>query len=76
MKITLFLLSLDISDLGCIGECTNLERLDLSRNDISKLFALAGLSNISYLNLSGNRITSLGKPNCFVMFDRRTIIWT
>lgn len=48
-----------ISELGCIGECTNLERLDLSFNDITKLFALAGLSRITYLNLSANRISNI-----------------
>ena len=31
------LLFVGISDLGCISECTSLERLNLSRNDISKL---------------------------------------
>ena len=53
--------SLDINDLGCIGECVGLERLNLSRNDITKLYALAGLSQLSHLNLSCNRIQSLGK---------------
>ena len=52
---------LDINDLGCIGECVGLERLNLSRNDITKLYALAGLSQLSHLNLSCNRIQSLGK---------------
>ncbi|ELU10267.1 hypothetical protein CAPTEDRAFT_117326 [Capitella teleta] len=49
----------NISDLGCIGECFGLERLDLSCNDITKLYALAGLTNLLYVNLSANRITSL-----------------
>lgn len=52
----------DLSDLGCIGECAGLERLDLSKNDLTKLYALAGLTNLVYLNLSANRISSLGKP--------------
>ncbi|XP_060064091.1 leucine-rich repeat-containing protein 61-like [Ylistrum balloti] len=50
---------LGISDLGCIGECTGLERANLSRNDITKLTKLAGLTNLTTLNLSANRIISL-----------------
>lgn len=50
-----------LSDLGCISECTQLERLNLSRNDLTKLNKLAGLGNLSSLNLSGNRITNPGK---------------
>ena len=50
----------DIADLGCLGECSGLERLDLSKNHISKLYSLAGLTNLVYLNLSMNMITSLG----------------
>ena len=52
---------LDITDLGCIGECVGLERLDLSKNDVTKLYALAGLTNLTHLNLSANRISSLGE---------------
>ncbi|KAK6179085.1 hypothetical protein SNE40_011521 [Patella caerulea] len=48
-----------LSDLGCISECSSLEKLDLSKNDISKLHKLAGLNNLAVLNLSGNRIVSL-----------------
>ncbi|XP_050401710.1 leucine-rich repeat-containing protein 61 [Patella vulgata] len=48
-----------ILDLGCISECSSLEKLDLSKNDISKLHKLAGLNNLAVLNLSGNRIVSL-----------------
>ena len=55
------LLFVGISDLGCISECTSLERLNLSRNDISKLTKLAGLNNLTHLNLSANRIVSLGE---------------
>lgn len=55
-----YYLNLDIGDLGCIGECTSLERLDLSYNAVTKLHKLAGLENLQYLNLSANRITSLG----------------
>lgn len=56
---TLALKNLDISDLGCIGECLGLERLDLSYNDITKLHKLAGLSALQNLNLSANRFSSL-----------------
>ncbi|XP_064652027.1 leucine-rich repeat-containing protein 61-like [Lineus longissimus] len=56
---SMILREMGISDLGCIGECTGLERLDLSRNDISKLYNLASLSSLAHLNLSANRISSL-----------------
>lgn len=56
---SLNLRDLGISDLGCISECTSLERLNLSRNDICKLTKLAGLNNLTHLNLSANRIVSL-----------------
>ncbi|KAL4227405.1 axoneme assembly [Mactra antiquata] len=56
---TLDLKDMDLVDLGCLGECTSLERLDLSYNGISKLHKLAGLENLQYLNLSANRISSL-----------------
>ncbi|XP_077989316.1 leucine-rich repeat-containing protein 61-like [Glandiceps talaboti] len=48
-----------IDDLGCIGECTTLHRLDLSYNDISQLRPLSTLKQLNYLNISGNRIVSL-----------------
>ncbi|XP_005091618.1 leucine-rich repeat-containing protein 61 [Aplysia californica] len=48
-----------ISDVGCIGECTSLERLDLSYNNVSRLHKLAGLSALVKLNLAANRISSL-----------------
>ncbi len=60
-KFSLFSHFSELSDLGCLGECTALERLNLSKNDISKLHALAGLTNLVYLNLSANRIQALGK---------------
>lgn len=50
---------LGIHDLGCIGECINLERLDLSGNNISNLASLASLRLLSVLNLSANRISNL-----------------
>uniref|UniRef100_A0A665W6S4 Leucine rich repeat containing 61 n=1 Tax=Echeneis naucrates TaxID=173247 RepID=A0A665W6S4_ECHNA len=48
-----------IHDLGCIGECINLERLDLSGNNITNLAPLASLRLLSVLNLSANRISNL-----------------
>ena len=48
-------------DLGCIGECMNLERLDLSGNSISNLAPLASLRYLAVLNLSSNKISSLGE---------------
>lgn len=56
---SLVLQNAGITDIGCIGECIGLERLDLSRNDITKLHKLAGLSSLQDLNLSSNRISSL-----------------
>ncbi|XP_013889404.1 leucine-rich repeat-containing protein 61 isoform X1 [Austrofundulus limnaeus] len=50
---------LGIHDLGCIGECINLERLDLSANNISNLAPLATLRLLSVLNLSSNKISNL-----------------
>ncbi|XP_067829427.1 leucine-rich repeat-containing protein 61 isoform X1 [Heptranchias perlo] len=48
-----------ICNLGCIGDCVNLERLDLSGNDISNLTPLASLKLLIVLNLSANRISNL-----------------
>ncbi|XP_076465464.1 leucine-rich repeat-containing protein 61-like [Babylonia areolata] len=56
---TVVLKKSDITDLGCLGECLSLERLDLSYNDITKLHKLAGLSTLQCLNLSANRISAL-----------------
>ncbi|XP_058501998.1 leucine-rich repeat-containing protein 61 [Solea solea] len=50
---------LGIQDLGCIGECISLERLDLSGNNITNLASLASLGVLSVLNLSANRISNL-----------------
>ncbi|XP_067090177.1 leucine-rich repeat-containing protein 61 isoform X1 [Osmerus mordax] len=50
---------LGICDLGCIGECTNLERLDLSGNNITKLVPLSSLRLLIVLNVSANRISNL-----------------
>ncbi|XP_008309950.1 leucine-rich repeat-containing protein 61 [Cynoglossus semilaevis] len=51
--------NLGIQDLGCIGECINLERLDLSGNNITNLAPLASLRLLSVLNLSANRVSNL-----------------
>ncbi|XP_059802001.1 leucine-rich repeat-containing protein 61 isoform X1 [Hypanus sabinus] len=53
------LTKIDICNLGCIGDCVNLERLDLSRNDISNLKPLASLKLLTVLNLSANRISNI-----------------
>lgn len=53
------LTKMNICNLGCIGDCVNLERLDLSRNDISNLKPLASLKLLTVLNLSANRISNL-----------------
>ncbi|XP_037109944.1 leucine-rich repeat-containing protein 61 isoform X2 [Syngnathus acus] len=50
---------LGIHDLGCVGECMNLERLDLSGNNIVNLAPLSSLRLLSVLNLSANRISNL-----------------
>ncbi|XP_076863606.1 leucine-rich repeat-containing protein 61 [Brachyhypopomus gauderio] len=51
--------SLGIYDLGCIGECINLERLDLSGNNITNVAPIASLRVLVVLNLSSNRISNL-----------------
>ncbi|XP_061578608.1 leucine-rich repeat-containing protein 61 isoform X1 [Cololabis saira] len=51
--------NLGICDLGCIGECINLERLDLSGNGITNLAPLASLRLLAVLSLSANRIANL-----------------
>ncbi|KAK3773004.1 hypothetical protein RRG08_036337 [Elysia crispata] len=56
---TISLHSAGIHDLGCISECTCLERLNLSNNNVARLHKLAGLTSLTTLNLSANRITSL-----------------
>ncbi|KAM6281915.1 LOW QUALITY PROTEIN: leucine-rich repeat-containing protein 61-like [Porphyrio hochstetteri] len=48
-----------ITHLGCLGDCTNLEWLDLSGNAITHLGPLATLRCLSVLNLSRNRVSSL-----------------
>ncbi|XP_064608429.1 leucine-rich repeat-containing protein 61-like [Liolophura sinensis] len=56
---SLSLRDMGLSELGCIGECSSLERLDLSGNELCQLYALASLVNLSSLNLTSNRISSL-----------------
>ncbi|CAL1595889.1 unnamed protein product [Knipowitschia caucasica] len=48
-----------IHDLGCIGECVNIEKLDLSGNNVNNLSSLASLRLLSVLNLCANRISNL-----------------
>ncbi|XP_061202226.1 uncharacterized protein LOC133208416 [Neopsephotus bourkii] len=48
-----------IAHLGCLGDCTNLEWLDLSGNTITQLGPLAALRSLAVLNLSRNRVSSL-----------------
>ena len=55
------LFALDITNLGSLSECINLEILNLALNDISCLLPLKTLVNLQYLNLSCNRISNLGK---------------
>ncbi|KAM4704771.1 leucine-rich repeat-containing protein 61 [Rhinophrynus dorsalis] len=50
---------LGIYELGCIGDCLNLERLDLSNNHITHLGPLSSLKMMVALNVSCNRISSL-----------------
>ncbi|XP_043536085.1 leucine-rich repeat-containing protein 61 isoform X5 [Chiloscyllium plagiosum] len=51
--------NIGITNLGCIGDCVNVERLDLSGNDISNLAPLTSLKVLIVLNLSANRISNL-----------------
>ncbi|MEE6524012.1 hypothetical protein FKM82_023193 [Ascaphus truei] len=50
---------LGLYELGCVGECLNLERLDLSNNNITHLGALSSLKLMVALNVSSNRVSSL-----------------
>ncbi|XP_032438686.1 leucine-rich repeat-containing protein 61 isoform X2 [Xiphophorus hellerii] len=50
---------LGIHDLGCIGECVNLERLDLFGNSVTNIGPLSSLRLLSVLNLSSNRISNI-----------------
>ncbi|XP_020347754.1 leucine-rich repeat-containing protein 61 isoform X2 [Oncorhynchus nerka] len=55
---------LGIYDLGCIGDCINLERLDLSGNNITNLAPLSSLRLLQILNVSANRISNLDISCC------------
>ncbi|XP_074757112.1 leucine-rich repeat-containing protein 61 [Athene noctua] len=48
-----------IAHLGCLGDCANLEWLDLSGNAIAQLGPLAALRSLAVLNLARNRVASL-----------------
>ncbi|CAM9200047.1 unnamed protein product, partial [Bubo scandiacus] len=48
-----------IAHLGCLGDCANLEWLDLSGNAIVQLGPLAALRSLAVLNLARNRVASL-----------------
>ncbi|NWU60077.1 LRC61 protein, partial [Dromas ardeola] len=48
-----------IAHLGCLGDCANLEWLDLSGNAIAQLGPLASLKSLTVLNLARNRVASL-----------------
>ncbi|KAH9492791.1 hypothetical protein Btru_024726 [Bulinus truncatus] len=56
---TLTLKDMNLSDLGCISECLNLENLDLSNNKLTKLHKLSSLKMLKKLNLSANMVSSL-----------------
>ncbi|XP_054847877.1 leucine-rich repeat-containing protein 61 [Eublepharis macularius] len=57
--LLLKLRGLGLSDLGCLGECSSLEWLDLSSNAITHLGPLSSLKALAVLNISFNRITTL-----------------
>nr|XP_056713730.1 leucine-rich repeat-containing protein 61 [Euleptes europaea] len=57
--LLLKLRGLGLSDLGCLGECSNLEWLDLSSNAIAHLGPLSSLKALAVLNISSNRVASL-----------------
>ena len=57
--LLLKLRGLGVVDLGCLGECLNLEWLDLSGNALTHLGPLASLRQLAVLNVSNNRLTGL-----------------
>ncbi|XP_075276169.1 leucine-rich repeat-containing protein 61 [Opisthocomus hoazin] len=57
--LLLRLRSCGIAHLGCLGDCANLEWLDLSGNAIAQLGPLAALRALAVLNLARNRVASL-----------------
>lgn len=50
-----------IRELDRIGDCENLEILNLSSNEINDLSKLRNLKKLQYLNLSCNQIRYLGR---------------
>lgn len=64
-----------IQDLGCIGECMNLERLDLTGNNITNLASLSSLRHLSVLNLSANKISSLGGQCTLIRLTPSEFVW-
>lgn len=50
---------LGLVDLGCLGECLNIEWLDLSGNALTDLGPLASLRQLAVLNVASNRLTGL-----------------
>lgn len=57
--LLLKLRGLGLVDLGCLGECLNVEWLDLSGNALTHLGPLASLRQLAVLNVSNNRLTGL-----------------
>ncbi|XP_036365779.1 leucine-rich repeat-containing protein 61 isoform X2 [Octopus sinensis] len=59
---SIMILNLDglhINEVGSLEECTGLEHLILSNNDLSNLIPVSSLTNLNSLNLSNNNISSL-----------------
>ena len=63
-------ISLFKSTYICLGGCLQLERLDLSYNDISQLHSLSPLESLLSLNLSANRIASLNGLQALDQLER------
>jgi len=64
---TIFTLSLNglgLFDVGCLGNCINLQSLNLSNNKLSSVLALKSLTQLEYLDLSSNRLSALTGLEC------------
>ncbi|KAJ4845131.1 hypothetical protein Tsubulata_018387 [Turnera subulata] len=48
-----------LSDVSCLGEFTNLERLDLSSNNLTSLQGLGSCVNLKWLSVVQNKLESL-----------------
>ena len=46
-------------NIGSLGECKNIQYVDLSRNRITVLSGMESLKNLRVLNLSFNKLTSI-----------------